>query len=319
VKPGNIMLTAGGEVKVMDFGIAAAAWDSRLTATGSTLGTATYVSPEQATGDRVTPASDVYSLGIVLYEMLAGRPPFTEGGPIAVASAQVQEPPPPLTDVAPWTPPAVAAVCERALAKDPAGRPPSASAFAAMLAHPGEATDPLEAAATAPLAGASTEQLSGGPGPAPTTPLTTPAAPPVGVASGRPERPTRRRHGPAMALAAILVVGVAALLVLLGLNVGHTPAPAPSGPPPSSGPATVAMPRLRGTSISDAKAKLTSLGWSVGDVHVQQAKGPRGEVVGTDPPQGTSVRPGTPVTLLVGTGHGPKDEHGKPKKHGGGD
>src|SRR2546422_4023612 len=123
VKPANIMLTPRREVKVMDFGIAAAAWDPRLTATGSTLGTATYVSPEQASGDRVTPASDVYSLGVVLYEMLAGRPPFTEGGPIAVASSHVRERPAALTEVAPWTPPAVAAVCDQALAKDPAARP----------------------------------------------------------------------------------------------------------------------------------------------------------------------------------------------------
>src|SRR5258706_5279838 len=87
VKPGNIMLTQEGEVRVMDFGIAAAAWAESNTTTGAVFGTAAYLSPEQAAGERATPASDVYALGAVLYEMLAGTPPFVRETPVATAIA----------------------------------------------------------------------------------------------------------------------------------------------------------------------------------------------------------------------------------------
>src|SRR5207302_3809736 len=93
IKPGNIMITPGGEVKVMDFGIARATAGDSLTQTATVLGTATYFSPEQAQGDPVDARSDIYSLGCVLYEMLSGHPPFAGDTAVAVAFKHVKEDP----------------------------------------------------------------------------------------------------------------------------------------------------------------------------------------------------------------------------------
>src|SRR5438034_47079 len=155
VKPGNVMLTPKDEVKVMDFGIAAATWAAPITATGATMGTASYISPEQASGERATPASDVYALGCVLYEMLTGRPPFTGDSPVSVASAHVHEIPVPVRPLAPHVPHGLAAACAPARASDPAGRPPSAAAFSAMLAEGpagAAAADPVAPAGSGPAA-----------------------------------------------------------------------------------------------------------------------------------------------------------------------
>src|SRR6266508_3456174 len=95
VKPGNIMLTANGSVKVMDFGIARATTSESLTQTATVLGTATYFSPEQAQGSAVDARSDIYSLGVVLYEMLAGNPPFSGESPVTIAYKHVKEEPVP--------------------------------------------------------------------------------------------------------------------------------------------------------------------------------------------------------------------------------
>jgi eukaryotic-like serine/threonine-protein kinase len=132
VKPGNVFLTAGGDVKVLDFGIAAAAWEGSLTG-GELIGTAAYLAPERALGRPATPAADVYALGVVLYEMLSGRPPFSGEDGLALASAQIHARPVPLRQAAPWVPAPLAAACERALAKDPAERSASAAAFAELL------------------------------------------------------------------------------------------------------------------------------------------------------------------------------------------
>jgi serine/threonine protein kinase len=152
VKPGNIMLTREGEVRVMDFGIAAAAWAESNTTTGAVFGTAAYLSPEQAAGTRATPASDVYALGAVLYEMLAGRPPFVRQTPVATAFAHVHDEPDAVERVASDVPRSLAAACSAALQKDPAARPHSAAAFAVML-RDFTARLPLpELAVTAPVA-----------------------------------------------------------------------------------------------------------------------------------------------------------------------
>jgi eukaryotic-like serine/threonine-protein kinase len=126
IKPGNIIVGSGGTAKITDFGIATvvrAAQASHLTQTGMVMGTAMYVSPEQATGAPVTAASDIYSLGVVAYECLAGRPPFTAHEPLAIAFAHKHDPVPPLP---PDVPPPVVDLVLAMLAKTPDGRPASA-------------------------------------------------------------------------------------------------------------------------------------------------------------------------------------------------
>jgi serine/threonine protein kinase len=130
IKPGNLLVAAGGTTKITDFGIAtaiAAAQASHLTETGMVMGTAMYVSPEQATGSQVTDASDIYSLGVVAYECLAGRPPFTASEPLAIAFAHKHEPVPALP---PDVPAPVAELVYHMLAKTPEERPASMQAVA---------------------------------------------------------------------------------------------------------------------------------------------------------------------------------------------
>jgi serine/threonine protein kinase len=222
VKPGNVFLTSAGEVKVLDFGIASATGETGLT-TGDLLGTAAYLAPERALGRPATPAADLYSLGVVLYELLAGRRPFQGGSDVELAMAQVNARPAPLALVAPATPPALAAACEHALAKDPAARPPSAAAFARRLRSPepaGPATRPLPLAAAPPPthraptgAAASTAEL------APSRP------------AGR-GRPRVRRRG----LLVALLLAVTALAALPALAGGPVPWAGERAQPPSAVP-----------------------------------------------------------------------------------
>lgn len=129
IKPHNILITAEGLVKVADFGIARAASASSLTDSGTVLGSVHYFSPEQARGQSIGAPSDIYSLGIVLYEMLAGRVPFTADSPIAVALKHIHDPIPPLSAAVPDLPPALERCVLHALAKSPSHRPASADEF----------------------------------------------------------------------------------------------------------------------------------------------------------------------------------------------
>jgi eukaryotic-like serine/threonine-protein kinase len=216
VKPGNVMLTRDGDVKVMDFGIARAATDDTLTQTGMVLGTASYLSPEQSRGEPVNHRSDVYSLGCVLYEMLTGRPPFEGGTPVGVAYKHVHERPDPPSSVNPAVPPEVEAVVMRALEKDPDARYPSADAFREALTSTvaSESTEPLvESTAVLPRSDA-----------APTQPLSH-------------RRPPRRWVAAAVLAALVLIAGTLAVVLAgdegrdqprdrRGGATGSTPSPA---------------------------------------------------------------------------------------------
>lgn len=135
IKPGNVMVTESGQVKVMDFGIARAVSDSSSTVAETTaiLGTAAYFSPEQAKGESVDARADLYSAGVVLYELLTGRQPFRGDTPVAVAYQHVSETPVPPSEIVETVPRSVDAVVLRALAKDPFQRYPDAAAFRAAL------------------------------------------------------------------------------------------------------------------------------------------------------------------------------------------
>nr|WP_156004363.1 serine/threonine-protein kinase [Streptomonospora sp. PA3] len=128
IKPGNLLVTENGTVKLTDFGIARGNESVTLTQTGMVMGTAQYISPEQASGRPATHASDIYALGVVAYECLAGQPPFTSDTPLALALAHTREPPPPLPDS---VPPQAAALVMRLLEKSPDARPQSAGEVAA--------------------------------------------------------------------------------------------------------------------------------------------------------------------------------------------
>jgi serine/threonine-protein kinase len=315
VKPGNIMLATDGGVKVMDFGIAAAAYGSSLTATGSLLGTAAYMSPERVSGEAATPASDVYSLSVVVYEALTGTPPFDLETPVATAAAHVHTAPVPVRTLAPDVPAPLAAAVERALEKDPAARPASAAAFAGLL-RSGVATADGASSAAAPtqqLRVHPTDRLSM----PPTLPPTVPRAGPQTAPSTAP--PPRRRPSRAILLGAV-IAGFLVWALIAALAGGGTPTPPAAqssgraSPSPSVA-APVAVPAsVIGTSVKDATSALNALGITVSSVvRVDTPPDtPENVVVRTDPGPGTMLGPDAGVTLFVSDshGHGPKP---KPK------
>ncbi|HWL90841.1 MAG TPA: protein kinase [Actinomycetota bacterium] len=196
VKPANVMLTPDGRTKLMDLGIARSLDGESITHASSILGTAGYVSPEQARGDPVDHRSDIYSLGCVLYEMLSGHQPFEAADPLAMAYKHVHETPAPPTSLEPSIPPALEAVTLRAMEKNPAARFQSVAEMASALDDRTVPVAPIAATAPQPAVGA-------------TTPLPVVAA--TDTLPRRADRlPRRRRMLP-------LVLGLAGLALLGGL------------------------------------------------------------------------------------------------------
>ena len=284
LKPQNVMVDHEGRARVTDFGIARAGV-SEITATGSVLGTAQYLSPEQAQGLDVTPASDIYSVGVMLYEALTGRVPFDADSPVAVALKQVSEQPRPPSQLNPAVTPALNAVVLRALAKEPQNRFASAEEFLRALdlaeADPsggllGDTAQwgTLGAAAAGAAAGAALGSAAGA-GAEPGTGET-----PLGPEDGPKKLITRRR---AIVLAVLALAGAAVAIWAL------------------TRPEKVNVPSVIGEQSSIAVTALEDRGFDVSETPIPNCA-PDGTVTEQDPPAGTEVDEGSGVELTVSEG-----------------
>jgi serine/threonine protein kinase len=276
VKPANIMLTPGGEVKVMDFGIARALSTDSLTQTATVLGTASYLSPEQAQGAAVDPRSDVYSLGVVLYEMLTGQAPFAGDSPVAVAYKHVREDPVLPTALVPEVGGDLEAVVMKAMAKNPANRYASAEEMKEDLERVLHG-EPV--AATPVLAPEQSTQVL-------TRPVRDTAVLPVPAVD---DERRRRRRIAAGILIGILVLGalVAGLILLATSLIGSTP--------------TVKVPDVRNRNVEAAKIVLQQARLKF-KVTEKPSSRPADTVIDQSPDPGTEVKEGTTVELTVSTG-----------------
>jgi serine/threonine-protein kinase len=284
VKPGNVLISPNGQVKVTDFGIARAVTnEGNLTRTGTVMGTAAYFSPEQARGDAVDPRSDVYSLGVVLYELLVGAPPFHGDSPVSVAYQHVQETPTRPTRRNPQIPMALEAITLKALAKNPANRYASADEMAADLrrfrAGQPVVAEPLlpEEAVTRAVAAAAVADATSA------IPRTV-----AGDAVAVDDRDRRRSVAfwIAIAVLGVLLVGLLFLLAR-AFGVGESNA-------------QVTMPNVVGLTQSDAEAKLKAKGFdNVTTTPGTDLGKPANQVLAQDPDQGTRLDKHSAVKLTV--------------------
>ena len=220
IKPGNVLLAADDTVKLGDFGIAKSTEGLHLTSAGMIVGTAAYLAPERVAGQPATPQSDLYAVGVVLYEALSGRKPFQGDTPIGLMLAVEAHEPIPLAEARPGLDSSLAATVERAMAKDPAARFSSAAAMAAALA--GDGVAPAPGTATVPNAVLSSTEVLAAPTARQPAPEGRPAG--AGVVTDRWEA-LRRNPGTVLA---VILVAVFLLAVVLATRDGGSPS-TPSG------------------------------------------------------------------------------------------
>jgi len=298
VKPGNVIIS--GMVKVTDFGIARASDPQEsLTQTGAVMGTATYFSPEQAQGVGIDPRSDVYSLGVVLYEMVTGRPPFTGDSPVAIAYQHVRETPVLPSVHSPDVPPAFEAVVMKAMAKNRDDRYTTAEELRADLvrfshgqavlaaAVPNDITGVTAAAAATGVMGATRVQ----PASADSTQMMGRTA--VVTAEPEPDRP--KRTGVYFVVLVVLLGLLAAFLVLLARQLGV------------GGSSTVIVPQVVGFTEADAVRELANAGLKAKSTPVNDDTNAPGTVFAQEPAPGAKLKKNASVTIRVSLGPQPID------------
>jgi eukaryotic-like serine/threonine-protein kinase len=295
IKPGNVMVTRNGDVKVMDFGIARAMSDAQatMTQTAQVIGTAQYLSPEQARGERVDSRSDLYSAGCLLYELLTGRPPFTGDSPVAIAYQHVRENPIPPSRVDPDVPAWADAIVLKAMAKPPADRYQTAADMRADLQRaasglPVSAAAPTRADLYPPTQRMGPDTMMG--------PGRTPQIPPVqdyeyaGAGYGRRERGGGGRRWLPWVLGLVLVLGVVVAVAYYLLAGGKT----------------TAVPLVNNETVATAETQIKDAGLPAPALaYLPSSSVAKGLVVKSNPAEGNNVPASTVVTLYVSTGAAP--------------
>lgn len=291
IKPQNIMIQPDGNIKVMDFGIARAG-DAGLSQTATVLGTAHYVSPEQAQGKELTGASDIYSLGVVLYEATTGKLPFDGQDAVSVAVKQVNEIPAPPSTINPNIDPTLEAIIMKAMEKDPERRFKDASEMRHILndylaGRPVNLGDDISGLKT---------QVMGGVPPVNGTAVMNPVATDAGATtanksySADPDnnkgKKTKRNVIIGVIIALLAVIGIAAAAMALGGNEE-----------------TVAVPDVSNKPIAEARGELQSAGFAIGtETEVYNPDVEAGNVVSTDPAAGEQAAKGSSVNITVSKG-----------------
>jgi len=312
IKPENVLLAADGRIKLADFGLARAVTEVTSTTTGTVLGTVAYLAPELVVRGTTDARTDVYACGILLYEMLTGRQPFTGDTPIQVAYQHVNSDIPAPSDQVDWLPVEVDELVQALAARDPADRPPDAAAAVALLRRTRAAlddetlgraadvqptivlpaaTDPDESELPAPAEDESDPlattvlDTSGDDEPRGTTVALPIGLGGAGVATASPAPPRRRR---AWWLA--LVVGVLAVAAGAWWYLAAGPG------------AYTTVPEVLGGSLEDAQATLSRAGLTAAPTHEYDDEAPKGTVFAADPGEGHQVRKGGTVALSVSKG-----------------